>query len=111
MYLELDSKDLRTLIEGFDLSGNVCFVSVHPGSQPQPHPVYGTLGDPNLQLSMGSLIDEAAAAQQRNLAMVSWYTVAQAFLRTIDYNILISEFFPGAISVTLCIKSNSLQLR
>ena len=50
---------------------------------------------------MGSLIDEAAAAQQRNLAMVSWYTVAQAFLKTIDY-ILISEFSQGAISEKLC---------
>ena len=94
MYLELDSKDLRTLIEGFDLSGNVNLFSVHPGNQPQPHPVYGTLGDPNLQLSMGSLIDEAAAAQQRNLAMVSWYTVAQASL--------IPEFSLGAISEKLC---------
>ena len=56
--------------------------------------MYGTLGDPNLQLSMGSLIDEAAAAQQRNLAMVSWYTVAQAFLKTIDYNTFSSLNFP-----------------
>ena len=90
--MELDSKDLRTLIEGFDLSGNVNLFSVHPGNQPQPHPVYGTLGDPNLQLSMGSLIDEAAAAQQRNLAMVSWYTVAQAFLKTIQ-----AGFFGGRL--------------